>query len=340
MKSSIQLSALALILMISCTRAAASDSAAPTDSADPMVINVWPTNLALGDTISVLVTNLSAWSQQSPDNDPTKLVPLINGRQLDGLYPAETYIKSSILRFRLALTEANKDAWTDLLGKPKSYGYPVSFTVGLGGKERFQTVFDYKHKNLHLTIISPKDVLFSLAFAAIIGIALVQLSRKTDLIRDNTPRPPPVGEQRPYSLGRAQMAFWFFLVLTSYVGLWLITGSLETITPSILAIMGISAGTTLGAALIDADRNNKKSGLTEEDTPVEVISKGFLHDLLSDGDAYSFHRFQIFVWTLVLGIIFIDSAYERLQMPEFNSTLLGLMGLSAGAYVGLKLPEK
>jgi len=336
MKSSIQLSALALILMVSCGHATGSDSATPTYSAEPKVMNVWPTNLALGGTITVVVTNLAAWAQESPDNDPTKLVPLINGRQLDGLYPTETYLRSSVLRFRLALTDANKDTWTSLLGKPKSYGYPVSFTVGMGGKERFATEFDYKHKNLRLTVISGYGALFSLTFAALTGIVLIQLSRKTDLIRDNTNHPPPAGERRPYSLGRAQMAFWFFLVLTSYVGLWLITGSLETITPSILAIMGISAGTTIGAALIDADKNEEKSALGSGDT----VSKGFLKDLLSNGDAYSFHRFQIFGWTLVLGIIFADSVYERLQMPEFNSTLLGLMGISAGAYVGLKIPEK
>jgi hypothetical protein len=27
-------------------------------------------------------------------------------------------------------------------------------------------------------------------------------------------------------------------------------------------------------------------------------------------------------------------------MPVFDTTLLGLMGLSAGTYVGLKIPEK
>jgi hypothetical protein len=83
------------------------------------------------------------------------------------------------------------------------------------------------------------------------------------------------------------------------------------------------------------------SRLNEWDlTNRQVASKGFLQDLLSDQKGYSFHRFQIFVWTLFLGIIFATPVYKSLHMPEFNSTLLGLMGLSAGAYVGLKLPEK
>jgi hypothetical protein len=71
-----------------------------------------------------------------------------------------------------------------------------------------------------------------------------------------------------------------------------------------------------------------------------TVSSGFLRDILSDSSGYSFHRFQIFAWTLVLGIIFMSSVYNSLSMPEFSPTLLGLMGLSAGTYIGFKFPEQ
>jgi hypothetical protein len=45
------------------------------------------------------------------------------------------------------------------------------------------------------------------------------------------------------------------------------------------------------------------------------------------------------VWTVVLSIVFIKQVYENLAMPEFNTTLMGLLGLSAGTYLGLKIPE-
>ena len=71
-----------------------------------------------------------------------------------------------------------------------------------------------------------------------------------------------------------------------------------------------------------------------------TVSSGFLRDILSDSSGYSFHRFQIFAWTIVLGIIFVSSVYNNLTMPEFSPTLLGLMGLSAGTYIGFKFPEQ
>jgi hypothetical protein len=48
---------------------------------------------------------------------------------------------------------------------------------------------------------------------------------------------------------------------------------------------------------------------------------------------------SIAVWTVVLSIVFIKQVYENLAMPEFNTTLMGLLGLSAGTYLGLKIPE-
>nr|ALS89246.1 stage V sporulation protein AB [uncultured bacterium] len=70
------------------------------------------------------------------------------------------------------------------------------------------------------------------------------------------------------------------------------------------------------------------------------VSVNFLRDILSDSSGYSFHRFQIFAWTIVLGIIFVSAVYNNLNMPEFSGTLLGLMGLSSGTYIGFKFPEK
>ncbi len=65
-------------------------------------------------------------------------------------------------------------------------------------------------------------------------------------------------------------------------------------------------------------------------------SRGFLADLLYDGDHVSLHRFQIVVWTLILGGLFTFSVMYNLSMPEFGTELLALMGISSGTYLGFK----
>ena len=68
-------------------------------------------------------------------------------------------------------------------------------------------------------------------------------------------------------------------------------------------------------------------------------SEGWVVDILSDANGVSFHRFQLAAFTVVLAGVFVLGVYDDLAMPEFNTTLMGLLGLSAGTYLGLKVPE-
>jgi len=353
-------------------------------------------HLELDNIVQVEVDHFTEWAAT---NDATKLVPFINGRAIRGNYPEEIHPDRNRLHFHLEITPENKEVWTDLLGSPEGMRRPVTFTIGLDNQSPFDSVYDQSHP-LPLTVISPVYGVVAFVVVLITLILLVWLAGKTNLIREPGPCPVP-GKLRPYNLGRSQMAFWFFLIYASYLTIWLITDALDTITPSLLGLMGISAGTALGEALIDSGKVNTtsdqlqslaaekqsleksipdlqsevtalntKASLTPEDTsnrdslnkqlqdartrlsqvtqqlalltPSDAsgVSKGFLRDILSDGSGYSFHRFQIFAWTIVLGIIFIASVYNKLTMPEFSATLLGLMGISSGTYIGFKFPEQ
>jgi len=382
---------------------AAQQQPASTPSSSPAVVPKLITlfgNLELDDIVEVHIDNLEKWAlSQTETNDPMKLVPYINGRAIKGNYPEELHLERGRLIYHLQIIPDNKDVWVDLLGAPSGVRRPVTLSVGLENGSAFDSVHE-RENPIPLTVISPAyGAVAALVILVTLGL-LLWLVRKTNIIRE--PGPPPIsGKKRPYNLGRAQMAFWFFLVYASYLTIWLITGALDTITASLLALMGISAGTALGEALIDDGKDTAKTNqlqeLTAEKQAVEqavtdvqgqvdslnaagaatvtdqanrdamtrqlvdgrtrlnqidqqlrtlasesapTVSGGFLRDVLSDSSGYSFHRFQIFAWTIVLGIIFLSSVYNNLTMPEFSPTLLGLMGLSAGTYIGFKFPEQ
>src|SRR6185369_11990440 len=77
---------------------------------------------------------------------------------------------------------------------------------------------------------------------------------KGNIIRDSNPPEPPQGTRKPYSLARVQMAVWFFLVLGSFIYIYLITGDYNTITEQALILIGIGTGTALAAAAIDSNK--------------------------------------------------------------------------------------
>ncbi|HWN11252.1 MAG TPA: hypothetical protein VNO50_18595 [Pyrinomonadaceae bacterium] len=365
-------------------------------SPSPKVTAITDGHLELDDLVDVDVEGLAEWAAK---NDTSKLVPYINGRAITGNYPEAILPTKNHLQFHLQMTPDNKAVWIDLLGAPNGIRKPVAFSVGPEGIGPFDSVFD-KSNRIPLTVISP--VYGVVALFVILGtlFILLWLARTTSLIRERGGCKVP-GKLKPYNLGRTQMAFWFFLVYASYTAIWLITDALDTITPSLLGLMGISAGTALGEALIDSGKNDasdsqlqalvaqkqaleqsipdlqaqlaavsEKPNPTLEDTtsrdslnkqlndsrarlaqitqqidaltPPEsrAVSAGFLRDILADSTGYSFHRFQIFAWTIILGIIFVSAVYNSLNMPEFSPTLLGLMGLSSGTYIGFKFPEQ
>jgi hypothetical protein len=42
----------------------------------------------------------------------------------------------------------------------------------------------------------------------------------------------------------------------------------------------------------------------------------------------------------VLVIVFVFAVRDSVLMPVFDNTLLGLLGISSGTYLGFKFPEK
>jgi hypothetical protein len=76
-----------------------------------------------------------------------------------------------------------------------------------------------------------------------------------------------------------------------------------------------------------------KAGISQVPQP----TMGFLTDLLTEGTGPSFHRYQMVLFTVILAVIFVAKTASALVMPDFDTTLLGLMGISSGTYIGFKL---
>ena len=382
------------------------------------------------DVITIWVKHLKSWlndpryKEQFPKNATiSDLVPYLNDVPLKGIHPEQAWPEPPdtdstenpqvhYLRFTLSRTETSKDGWTQILNRPH-FTRPMKVSVGFENGEEMLPTYILPTATASLnrfifTMIPPFR--FWLGVVLILGALAIflYLARWTDIIRDPT-APLRPDKRLPYSLSRAQMAFWFFLVIGAFFFLWVIIGDTDTMNSSVLGLMGISASTALAAAFVDSGKT--PAAVNEPDLPAVNLSgprrkirveirglvtkakeelqqlekerghtdptakhklaanaaaqtaktmqiarlerqldyfeqpawKGPLYDLLSEKDAatglVSFHRFQIFVWTIVLGIMFVANVYNQLAMPQFSATLLGLLGISAGTYVGFKIPE-
>jgi hypothetical protein len=265
----------------------------------------------------------------------------LNGVPMDGLIPVilppEAAVEKAndarpvyVLQFLLDRNsddDSNRKAWDSLLSRLSFGPRKLQAGVGLNGKVPHLTPtqalqFQVRDQNLIYVVIGFGILLFVGGMVATIGFGIVR----------------EAGPGTPYSLGKTQMAFWGILVAISFVAVWIIGHRMERIPPQVLVLLGISGVTGLGSVLIDKNRGQITS---------EIVSKvessrswrGWFTDIISDGSGVSFHRLQVVLWTLILGFVFAWTVANTFSMPEFENTLLVLMGISNGLYLGFKIPE-
>ena len=298
-----------------------------------------PPTIKLGDTISVTLKNLDHLVARANCVPPRKKILLfLGGRQLKEIqqFPP-SFPAIDELHFKLERAEADRPAWSTLLGKPGLDPKPLTISVGLEDDHGVKS-----NASIKLAVLPLRE--FS---GWIVGLAVLlwyfsRLARESDVLRDAGTAPTP-GGTKTYSLARVQMAFWFFMILSSYILIGLVTGDFATtITPAVLGLIGISGGTYVLSSVIEKPDPPTTTGAAATTTPATVTAEAahqnWYMDLLSDKGAtgVSFHRFQMATWTVVLGVVFAQEVYNALAMPEFNATLLGLLGISAGTYLSIK----
>ena len=316
--------------------------------------------------------------------NPRDLVLYLNGEEVKGIKAvAVDGPKRNWLGFDLLKTDESNPIWRSILGSPRAAYRQVNVSVGLAGQQAVATTAGKPQPVLVLRLFYPRWLTISLLGLILVVAFFVYLARRGDLIHDSDPPQPPAGKMRPYSLALTQAAWWFFLVIGSFIFIYLITGDYNIISDQALILMGIGTGTALGSFMINATKSNtanadlstlnpakakleaeiaqltaaandpvtlaeKQAQLVELNKKIDdatsglskPVSEGFLTDLLTDVNGITVHRFQMLVWTVVLGIIFGIGVYRELAMPMFSTTLLALMGISAGTYLGFKIPER
>jgi hypothetical protein len=240
-----------------------------------------------------------------------------------------------------------------------------------------------------LEMASGGSVTASLAIFFFVLALFWLLAAFTDLICDTNGSLRADGH-RPFSLARAQMAFWFLVIVGASLFLWIATGQLHILNDTCLWLVGVGSGTALGSAVISeseppaaslgrnrlprkrhesltnfrtrllweiqlitaaeaaspaspekdalaAQRDTLETQRDELATMNPSAWRRVLEDWLTDNRVYSFHRYQMFVWTIVLGMVFISKVWQFRELPIFDNSMLALMGLTSGTYLGFKL---
>lgn len=299
------------------------------------------------------------------------------------------------LSFVLARTDGNRALWSRLLGAP--FGHQQMITVPIGVEVSDKLLNFQRDANpgnqaqepkIMLVTYDDRRMVLGILLAVLVAVITALMCRSTTMMRD-TLIPQVRLTDRPYSLGRFQMAAWFCIIFASFAFILAVTDDLNSITAESFILLGISGATALGAVAVDQTKNppiaqveatlasmglktlsdieklydevfKNNNGGNPAGVPIQGIANptledlwdayqaqivnfktaGFLKDLVTDVNGPTIHRWQILIWTLILGGVYLWRVYSKLETPTLGTNLLTLMGISGGVYLGFKIPER
>jgi hypothetical protein len=192
-------------------------------------------------------------------------------------------------------------------------------------------------------------LIFAIIIVAVIVNVVVYMikkesNRKVKLIdvvyeKDNYP-----------SLAKFQFLLWTFLVAVAFLWIYFIrlwsgvitVPTFDIIPGNILTLMGISVAVPITSGAIGAVKYR-----SQWEKRNETMERKELVTMLEEGGRPSLTRLQMLLWTGIGLAIYIGTLYVAvrsnlaypacLALPDIDATIVVLMGLSQGAYVGGKL---
>jgi hypothetical protein len=159
-----------------------------------------------------------------------------------------------------------------------------------------------------------------------------------------------------YSLTHLQVVLWTTVILSSVIGVGAakgLAGLPSELAPELLALMGIAGGSavlttavkaskdTLGATARVARlgkverRNGTTKNITRRFAQIWMEEEGDLAD-----EVVSITKYQSLLFTALAVVLYVIAAWAERTVPELPGSVLTLLGISQGAYVGGKVPDK
>lgn len=146
------------------------------------------------------------------------------------------------------------------------------------------------------------------------------------------------------SLSQLQMLLFTLVVSTLLFYQWLRTGVLENISTDLLYLIGISTVGAGGSQITDSIKKSLDPKVYDYvqklgwfSAPIaSVHGTSNVADFLLTNNRFDIYKFQMMVFTLVIAAYIIASGADELGSLQISTTLLTLMGMSQGAYMGGK----
>ena len=193
-------------------------------------------------------------------------------------------------------------------------------------------------------------VLFAVSCYATAAVAVTVVYRRSQG-RSASVHKPPVWRLLPWhitggsgraSLSQLQMLLFTLIVASLLFYQWLRTGVLQDLSVDLLYLIGLSTAGAAGTQLTTSIRKELEPSVYQYAQQLGWFTAPAISsnrhataaDLLMTNKRFDIYKFQMLVFSFVIAAYVIVSGADQLGNIQISATLLTLMGISQGAYVG------
>lgn len=217
----------------------------------------------------------------------------------------------NVIEFEMSIDDQSKDIWLRLHNTPRP---ERAVDVGIGFKVAADNIpadVELRRaklvKSMHAGMAPVEGYhgawtafVLSIVFG---GIAGAYLWLKKD---------SPLKVKGASSQGTTQAYAWFILIVGMGIHLWMLTGSLPTISPTLLALMGASGSTLIVAAKLNASTKIPRN----EEKPFSDVPS-----------------IQMWGFNLMVMVSFVIDSHQYLKLAAIEPTWAGVLGISNVVYL-------
>lgn len=155
--------------------------------------------------------------------------------------------------------DLNREMWSRLLGSPfaTTQVITVPFDVEYAGRSIMTgTEEEPLAPSFRLLRYEDEWMLFGFGAALAVIACVLYIGLRSSALRNRAPVSQVAASDLPFCLGKLQMSVWFCLIFAAFVFIWAVTGQLKSLNPETFILLGISAGTSLAAVMVDQGKQS------------------------------------------------------------------------------------
>jgi hypothetical protein len=209
-----------------------------------------------GGRVVVRVDNLERLPRTGPRSADSLLL-FVSGYAIPDAHPKPASSGGSTLTFKLENTPSSREVWSAVLADSVMRARTVAVSVGFRGGPAAPPVNPSRPVTIRFAPFTALRFYVSTAGFLIALAGFTYMVFRSGILRDSPEESGRPINERPYSLGRAQGAAWFFAIVAAFLYIRLVTNDYDSLTTQALLLLGVGTATQAASGLVDNSLRGK-----------------------------------------------------------------------------------